>query len=163
MVRWIQSYQLLNDQCGYWIGPESPSISSNNRRIKISQLKSSLDEIGQYLASKDPGFRMPDLGDEVRKIEQPVQAEGLVTSNQHDAAMAIAETSGMSMTTDRYEELKNTLLKDPVAVTNLLAETRKILDERGVNYRQFPKIEKLLNDPVYFVNTLGQEASTFRN
>ena len=155
------SYSMINVAIGLDQNPLVDKLEQQENQI--SQLKSSLDEIGQYLASKDPGFRMPDLGDEVRKIEQPVQAEGLVTSNQHDAAMAIAETSGMSMTTDRYEELKNTLLKDPVAVTNLLAETRKILDERGVNYRQFPKIEKLLNDPVYFVNTLGQEASTFRN
>ena len=72
---------------------------------------------------------------------------------------------------------KTNLTAGPQAVTNhavtnpdVLVVTGKIIDavtklpisNAKINFDKFPKIKQLFNDPYYFINSLGKDASYFK-
>ena len=115
---------------------------------EISLLKDGLNNIGNYLTSKDPTFKVKKFDDTNKFVEVSKDIPKIDEHPLYDQ--------------NNLETLKKILLKNQSMLTNILAGARKELETRNINIENFPKIKQLLNDPIYFVNSLGNDLSYFK-
>jgi len=127
-------YSMVNVAIG--INPNSIADKIEAQDKEINTLKNDMNMITSYLKSKDPSF----------KVQEYVVAKTKIRESKKDEYTSEPD----QVKAENSFDLKN--LKTPLSqripiVTDLLAHTRRILDERGIKYNKFQKIKQMLQDP----------------
>jgi hypothetical protein len=105
---------------------------------ELQSVKNELNRITAYLQVRDTAFTAKAF--EVATVEQELTQVKIV---QHER-------------TKTLQALNTILQHNPEFLRNILADARKILDERGIDYKRFEQTQRLVTDEHYFKSLLDQ-------
>ena len=123
-------------------------INKNDVVIKLKQqdealnmLKGEMNNLITYLKSKDESF----------------EAKLFVIKEQKDViGKATEDKVGVNKynKSDVFNRAQKILQDNPQILEQILSDTRKSLDEKGINYNKFEQTKRLVTDKTYFMSLL---------
>jgi hypothetical protein len=111
---------------------------------ELIAVKNQLNDVVTYLKKKDPSFDTELFTLDVQKND---------TATQQNTGKVIPSQPGDTNTLDlAFQELQ----RDPDFLKGVLANARKILEERGVDYNRFEQTRRLVSDENYLIGVLKE-------
>lgn len=143
-VAWSESA----NEFGFSMINVAVGINTNDVVIKLKQqdealnmLKGEMNNLITYLKSKDESF----------------EAKLFVIKEQKDViGKATEDKVGVNKynKSDVFNRAQKILQDNPQILEQILSDTRKSLDEKGINYNKFEQTKRLVTDKTYFMSLL---------
>jgi hypothetical protein len=133
-------FSMVNTAVG--INTNDVVLKLKQQEEEITSVKYQMNKIIAYLQSKDPSFDIDLLA---------VPAEKAATQKQEPAAKVATQLSDYTVARNAfYQKLK----ENPELLNQILANTRKSLDENGIDYNRFEQTRRMLTDGNYLLTIL---------
>jgi hypothetical protein len=152
-IAWSSGYSssgftLINTIVGVSANIMAEKIAEQDN--ELNSVKRELSRITSYLNSKDPSFS--NYTDSNKKTDPRTETEDLGRK----------PNNLVNFTDFNIEKIKAKLQENKQAVAKILATLKAVLDNRQVQYENFPKLKRLVTDVDFFIESVGKDESYFR-
>jgi len=117
---------------------------------ELDALKSTMNSVVDYLKSTDPTFEANRFA---------VASKPTETQNQTAMAGKAEEQFYANYGNNKMVAISKYLNDNPDVLNSVQAETKALLDERGIDYNRFEQTKRLLNDSQYLIAVIMDKGS----